>query len=270
VGYERRFNWGLQHTDEDAFIREVLAGQPDPPRYFAEMKRINTLGPRLLHGFPRPERLPAAGLEATLASGAAVIDTRHAAEYAAAHIPGTINIPLDSSFTTWAGWLVSPDRDVHLIIDDRCSTCLKEAVGHLAMIGVDRIAGFFGREVIQAWRAVGREPGAVTRITAGELHASLRAGRVAVVDVRGRNEWEAGHIPGSVNMPVDQLAERVGELPPAVPLVVQCRSGARSAIAAGVLASLGRTPILNLAGGLTAWEQAGYPVEMALPVGVER
>jgi hydroxyacylglutathione hydrolase len=270
VGYERRFNWSLQHTDEDVFVREVLAGQPEPPRYFAEMKRINKQGPRLLHGFSRPERIPAARLAAILASGATVIDTRHAADYAAAHVPGTINVPLDSSFTTWAGWLVPYDRDFHLIIDDTCSPCLDEAVRDLAMIGLDRLAGFFGREVIEAWRTSGREPGAVTRVTAGQLHDSLTAGRVAVVDVRGRTEWEAGHIPGAVHVPVGQLAERVGELPPDVPLVVQCRSGARSAIAVSVLESVGRWPVMDLAGGLTAWEQAGYPIERASPVCVER
>jgi hydroxyacylglutathione hydrolase len=270
VGYERRFNWGLQHAEENAFVGEVLVGQPEPPRYFAEMKRINKLGPRLLHGFPRPERMRAAGLEAILASGATVIDTRHGAAYAATHIPGTINVPLDASFTTWAGWLVPYDRDFYLIIDDTCSPCLAEAVRDLAMIGLDRLAGFFGREVIETWRASGYETVAVRRVTPGQLQDSLRAGRVAVIDVRGRTEWEAGHIPGAVNMPVGHLAERVGELPADVPLVVQCRSGARSAIAASVLESLGRSPVLDLGGGLAAWEQAGYPVELALPPGVGR
>ena len=97
VGYEKIGNWGVAMTDEDEFARMVLAGQPEPPRYFAQMKRINKEGPRILGGLHRPPRLAA-----LLDDGAVVVDTRPAAAYAAGHVPGTINIPLNGSFTTWA------------------------------------------------------------------------------------------------------------------------------------------------------------------------
>ncbi|HEX5581355.1 MAG TPA: MBL fold metallo-hydrolase, partial [Gemmatimonadaceae bacterium] len=111
VGYERMFNWGLATTDEEEFVRMVLAGQPEPPRYFAEMKRINKEGPRTLGGFRRPPHLDGARLSELVDRGATVIDTRSAADYAARHVPGTINIPLNKSLSTWAGWLVSYDAD---------------------------------------------------------------------------------------------------------------------------------------------------------------
>jgi hydroxyacylglutathione hydrolase len=192
-----------------------------------------------------------------------VVDTRHPAEFAAAHIPGSINVPLGAGFTTWAGWLVPYDRDFHLIVDDQCSPCLDEAVRDLAMIGLDRIGGFFGREVIGAWRAAGREPGVVTRITAAELRARLDAGTVVVIDVRGQVEWAAGHIPGALNIPVGHLADRIREVPHGIPVAVQCRSGARSAIAASVLQALGLSQVFDLAGGIVAWQQAGLSIEPA-------
>src|SRR5690606_42044174 len=92
-----------------------LVGQPEPPKYFAEMKRINKEGPRVLGGLRRPQRLAETRLPRLMEQGALVVDTRHAAEYAQAHVPGTINIPLNRSFTTWAGWLIPYDRDFYLV-----------------------------------------------------------------------------------------------------------------------------------------------------------
>ena len=149
VGYEKRFNWGLAAMTEGEFVQRVLDGQPEPPLYFAQMKRINKEGPALLHGFRRPERLPAARLGDLIASGHLVVDTRPAAAFADAHVPGTLNIPLNKSFSTWAGWLLPYDRDLHLIVDDE-SRALDEAVRDLAMIGLDRIAGVFGHDTVSA------------------------------------------------------------------------------------------------------------------------
>jgi hydroxyacylglutathione hydrolase len=267
VGYERLFNWAFEYTDEDAFVTAVLAGQPEPPRYFAEMKRINREGPRALHGFRRPEHLPVERLQPALGAGAPVVDTRAAADYAAAHVPGTINIPLNSSFTTWAGWLLPYDRDFFLIVHDR-SGQVDEAVRDLAMIGLDRVSGVFDAGVVEAWSALGRDVGRVPQITAADLRRRMSLGEVAVLDVRGRAEWEAGHIPGVNSIPVGYLADHLPEIPTERPLVVQCQSGARSAIGASVLRAHGLHEIINLTGGLAAWQQAGLPVETTEAAGV--
>lgn len=261
VGYERRFNWAFRHVEEDAFVAEVLNGQPEPPKYFAEMKRINKNGPRILQGRHRPERLPATSLDAVLRSGAIVIDTRHPADYADTHIPGTVNIPLNASFTTWAGWLVPYDRDFHLIVNDECSHCLDEAIRDLAMIGLDRTGGYFGSDVLESWRQSGREPGRIPQITAAELSHRLRGGHTTVIDVRGRSEWEAGHMPGATHIPLGYLGDRLDEVPRDRQVVVHCQSGARSAIAASLLAANGLTNVLNLSGGFAEWERSGRPVE---------
>ena len=261
VGYERRFNWAFGVASEDEFVEMVLAGQPEPPKYFAEMKRINRAGPRVLHGLRRPERLPLPRLQHILDSGAVVVDTRSAADYAARHIPGTINITMNKSFNTWAGWLLPFDRDFYLVIDDESLHQVDEAAMDLAMIGLDRVAGYFGSAVVDEWAAAGHEIETIPQMTADDLAVRLAAGEVAVLDVRGQLEWEAGHIPGVAHIPVGYLTEHLGEIPRDKLLVVHCQSGARSAIAASVLSAAGLSNVFNLTGGFASWQSAGHPVE---------
>jgi hydroxyacylglutathione hydrolase len=261
VGYEKIGNWGVATTDEDEFVRIVLAGQPEPPTYFAQMKRINKEGPRVLGGFAEPARMDASALDALLRDGAVVVDTRPAAAYAAGHVPGTINIPLGGSFTTWAGWLLPFDRDVYLLVDDAVRPdATAVAVRDLAMIGLDRVAGVFGADAIAAWTTAGRALGTIAQATPEELSAMLARGEASVIDVRGRAEWEAGHLPGVPNIPVGFLAEHLAELPTDRPLVLHCQGGGRSSIAASVLQARGLTNVVNLVGGYGAWAKAGLPV----------
>ena len=241
----------------------VLAGQPEPPRYFAEMKRINKAGPRVLGEVARPPRLPPVALDTRLRAGDVVVDTRTAVAYAAGHVPGTLNIPLNGSFTTWAGWLLPYDRDVYLLVDDvGCAhpdggSCVETAVRDLAMIGLDRVAGTLGADALAAWTAAGHRLETVAQMAPAEAAAMLVRGDATVIDVRGRAEWEAGHLPGVQNIPVGYLAERLDELPTDRPVVVHCQGGARSAIAVSVLQARGRKNVVNLVGGYAAWVQAG-------------
>ena len=262
VGYERQFNWAFGIDDEDGFVEAVLADQPEPPKYFAEMKRINRDGPRVLNGFHRPSRLPEPRLEKILRNGSVIIDTRHASDYAAGHVPGTINIPLNRSFTTWAGWLVPYEEDFYLLINDTCTHCLDEAVRDLAMIGLDRVAGYFGAEAIEAWESSGFELERTQRITGEELRSRLDADEeLKVVDVRGAAEWKVGHLPSAENIPVGYLPEHLQELPRTTPLVVHCQSGGRSALAASVLQANGFTNVLDYSGGFSDWQDGGGTVE---------
>jgi hydroxyacylglutathione hydrolase len=252
LGYEKRFNWAFSVKSEDDFVTAVLTGQPEPPKYFAKMKRINKEGPAILGRFHIPARLDAATLPGLLARRALVIDTRTAAEYAAGHLPGTINIPLNASFITWAGWLVQTE-EFFLIVDAATAEAkLGELARSLAMLGLDRIAGYFDAKDATGTATVGQ-------IGARELRERLND--VTVVDVRGENEWAAGHIRGAVHVPLGYLTDRYAELPAERPIVVQCQSGARSSIAASVLESLGVTNVMNLSGGMAAWVAGALPVE---------
>jgi hydroxyacylglutathione hydrolase len=269
LGYERLTNWALAVVDEDDFVEAVLAGQPEPPKYFAAMKRVNKRGPALIGELRRPQRLAAKGIDALITAGAMIVDTRAATDYAARHIPGTINIPLNRSFDTWAGWLVPDGRDLYLIVDESCAECMDEAIRDLTMVGLDHVAGYFSSDAIADWAAAGHEVGTVPQIGVRELADRMVNDDVTVIDVRGRTEWEAGHLPDVANIPVGYLTDRLAELPRDRPLVVQCQAGARSAIAASVLRAKGFTNVINLTGGFSEWEAGGFPVEREAPLAVE-
>ncbi len=213
LGYEKRFNWAMASTSAEEFVQAVLAGQPEPPMYFGEMKRINRDGPRLLGGFHRPPLLPEARVEELLASGAVIVDTRSADRFAAGHLPGTLNVPLGRSFTTWAGSVIPYDSDFYLVVEEEGHDALDEIVRDLAMIGLDRVAGWFGAGVIRTWADGHGSPGTVAEIEPERVEAALGDGDLAVIDVRNGSEWEAGHIPGSINLPLGRLAESLDRIP---------------------------------------------------------
>lgn len=262
LGYEKRFNWAFGITDEDAFVREVLAGQPDPPRYFAEMKRINRSGPRLLGGIRRPVRLPVSTLITVLAQGGVVVDTRESSEYDRGAVPGTINIPATRTFTTWAGSLLPYHCDVYLIVDDRSGQTVDELVGDLAGIGLDRVAGYFSGDVVDAWRHSKGHLQTIPRVTLSEVSAQQRSNDKLVLDVRGEEEWSAGHLPGSLNIPIAELDRRLDEIPRDRPPIVHCQTGARAAMAASLLRARGFDDVRLFSGGFAEWQAAGLPVEI--------
>ena len=258
LGYEKRFNWAFNKKSESEFVAAVLTGQPEPPKYFAKMKRVNKEGPAILGRFHVPEKLDAAQLPELIASKALVIDTRPAGEYAAGHLPGTINIPLTASFVTWAGWLVHPvvQTDEFYLIVDRATAAarLDELARSLALIGIDRITGYFDASTV-----TGRAT--IQQITPKELAPNLKS--VTVLDVRSANEWDEGHLPGATHIPLGYLVDRLGDIPSGRPVVVQCQSGARSSIAASILERAGFRDVSNLTGGLSAWTASGLPIDEA-------
>jgi hydroxyacylglutathione hydrolase len=270
VGYELRFNWALAVGKEDEFVRLVLAGQPDPPKYFAEMKRVNRDGPRVLGGFAKPPRVDPAQLRELAASGAIVVDTRRTADHAAGHVPRTINIPFNFSFTTRAGWLVPYGRDVYLLVsggEDAAADVAAAAARDLSLIGLDRVVGYFDAAMLAEAGPLEKVP----QMTTAELAERLRGDgspAVTVLDVRERAEWEAGHIAGAVNVPLGHLTDRVAELDRDRPLVLHCQSGGRSSVAASVLRAHGFSNVINLSDGFAGWQRRGLPVERPAPVGV--
>jgi hydroxyacylglutathione hydrolase len=260
LGYERLTNWGLRPMTEDEFVDRVLSGQPDPPKYFGEMKRINKEGPRLLGGLSLPERLSADRLAGLLESGALVVDTRPAADFAGGHIPRTINIPLNRAFTTWAGWLVPYDTDFYLLADDRSTNRVSEAVRDLAMIGLDRVRGYASIDALEDWEKTRGALQRTAQIGAEELSKGIVAGAADVLDVRSRAEWEAGHIPNATHVPLGELSSQLDGLSPDRRVIVHCQGGARSAIAASILQARGFSDVTNLPGGFNEWRSAGHPV----------
>jgi len=251
LGYELETNWAFKIDDEETFVRAVLSGQPEPPRYFAIMKRVNRDGPDREPTVPRPPRMPDAALGPLLDAKATIVDLRRAEAYAAGHVPGTINIPLTRAFPTWAGSVLPYDADIYLIGDDERATI--EATHDLALIGLDRVAGRFTRQVLERWRDAGGAIATVPQIDARGLADALRAGNVVVLDVRDESEWDAGHLAEAIHLPLATLAARLNEVPRGRPIVVHCQAGSRSAIATSLLTASGIPDVRNMTGGIAAW-----------------
>ncbi len=265
VGYERRANWGVAETDEDHFVQAVLDGQPEPPRYFAQMKRINREGPRVLGAVPVPPRLDPSRVS-VLQSEAWLVDLRPAAVFADGHLPGVLSIPYGKSFSTWTGSLVPYDVDIVLLGVTPASAHdehrgppaeVAAAARDLMLIGLDRVIGWMDADAAAAaWMASGATLQTVSQLTVPQLAARQRSvatpGDFTVLDVRGESEWRAGHLPEALHIPLGDLTDRASSLPDG-PIVVQCQSGARSAIGASLLQRLGRQDVYNLVGGYAAW-----------------
>jgi hydroxyacylglutathione hydrolase len=254
LGYEKLFNWALVEKDEESFVAQVLAGQPEPPAYFAIMKQVNRDDPPT-----EPPAVPAEleprDIASALAAGEFVIETRTAADFAAKHAKGSVNIPRNKSFLNWTGAIAPYDRDVWFIAAGS-EIARRELATDLSLIGLTRIRGVFPMEDFRDLEKAGApmQPGAIIGMD------EVRAGRNAkIVDVRGRAEYAEGHIPGAVNIPLAELSRRVSEVPSGE-VVVHCMGGSRAAIAASLLQKEGKK-VANMQAGFTGWKNAGNPVE---------
>lgn len=254
VGYERLFNWAFQIEGEDQFVEAVLADQPEPPAYFAEMKRINKAGPTPMSELQHPTELPSPKLRSMLDDGAIIVDTRAKEHFADGHVPGTLNIPFTAGFLMWAGSLVPYDRPFYVIAEQ---DWLRELVDELRMIGLDNLAGYWPVSVISQWQSSGGTLDSIEQVDAESLE---RMDGVQVVDVRGAAEHATGHIPESINIPLGSLADRIDELPKDRALVFHCQSGYRSSIASSIAQAHGLRNVVNLSGGFANWEASGCPI----------
>lgn len=258
LGYERLVNPAFQQRDEQAFVTWVLADQPEPPRYFAVMKRMNRDGPPPAATGAEAPQLDAAAIATALDKDHWVVDLRGSSEFAKTHVPGSINIPASKNLPTYAGTVLSYDRPVALI-----ATSLEQArvaMRQLALIGFDQIAGWAALDVLQQFRSAGKKLDAVRMVEPRTLAQQLDTNGPRVIDVRGRTEWNDGHLPQASHVYLGDLMERVADAPRDDPIVVHCQSGTRSSIAASLLMARGFTAVANLSGGFDAWRKTGLPV----------
>ncbi|MFC0521999.1 rhodanese-like domain-containing protein [Pontibacillus salicampi] len=258
VGYEKATNWALRHTNEEAFVEDLIAEQPEPPKYFAVMKKVNKEGPALLSELGEPVKMEPSKeeLESKLEEGMQVIDTRFPAQFAEAHIPGTYNIPGNQSFANWAGWLVDYDKPVYLIASDEAITSLTKA---LRSIGVDYVKGYMPLDVISTLSAQGMEMESYKVTTPTEIADNIANKEVNLLDVRNQGEWDSGHIPQAKHIMLGYLEERINEVPTDKPVVLQCQSGGRSAMATSILQANGIKDVINMQGGFGSWSKQELP-----------
>lgn len=252
LGYEKLVNPAFQFTEEEPFVRWLLEGQPEVPRYFAQMKRINKAGPALLATLPTPRTLDRATFERLLAEGAQIMDLRAAEDYRRAALPGVLNIPATAdNFSTYVGWFVDYTRPLYLIVPDL--DALPAILRSLRAIGVDHIVGVGGPDVI------GEGATTLPAMSVEELAQRLPQNGLTILDVRGRSEFQAEHIQGARNIPLGFLPQNLGQLPHEGTLVLQCASGYRSQIAASLLRAEGFDNVVTLTGDSSEW-RAALPV----------
>ncbi len=248
----KMFNWAMQYTDEEEFVHALLDGQPEPPKYFAVMKHVNKVGPALLRDLPAvTEETEAEKLKRWLAEGQQVVDTRSARAFAQGHVAGTVNIPFNKAFPNWAGWLVDYNRPVYFLTNPGE---LDELLQALRSVGIDNAAGVMDVNRILPEGVFELE--SYAEITPLEAARQVESGEVHVVDVRNLTEWQEGHIPNAQHIMLGTLPGRLDEIPEDKPILVQCRSGARSAIGASILQN-GFKQVLNLSGGFVQWQKDG-------------
>jgi hydroxyacylglutathione hydrolase len=240
------FNLPLSMESEAEFVDLILTGQPEPPKYFATMKRLNRDGPPLRGEKHTPAKLDAAQLDETLHS-AMVIDTRSAMTFAKGHVPGSINIPYNKSFTNWSGWLIPYDKDFALIVDEKAHVA--DIARDLSMIGLDRLRGYFTADALSGRSDLQQTP-AVRTAEMAELAGN---GEALVIDVRNNSERSAGYIPGTQHIHLGYLSDVAAGLPQDRPIVVHCQGGGRSAIAASILQAAGLKNVINVHGGYGEW-----------------
>ena len=258
LGEQRRSNYALQPMTKSAFIDLVLADQPDAPDYFVYDGVLNSREHATLDETLARELTPLP-LDRVLrlqAEGAQLLDTREAGEFAAAHLARSINIGLGGQYATWAGTILNRDRPIVIIANPGAE---RESALRLGRIGFDHVIGYLqgGMASLETRPDLTQTTERVSPSLASELIAS---GELLPLDVRTANERAAKQISGSIGMPLNRLEHRLGELPQNRPLLVHCAGGYRSSIAASLLQRAGLTRIVELAGGIAAWEAAHLPL----------
>jgi|TARA_R110001599_G_scaffold1889_4_gene9915 hydroxyacylglutathione hydrolase len=235
VGYEQRFNGSIKAAiSEKDFVDYILDGQPEPPLYFARMKRDNKKGPKILGETPVPEKKSIQSMiGASRTSNAVILDTRSdRTAFMNGHIQGSLYAPFNKTFNTIAGSYISEDEDIYLIIDENK---IDEAVIDLIRIGLDKIKGYATPEDLIEFGKQGETLFSTETINFEKVDELMPSGDYNLMDVRKSSEFSEGHHPKALNISHTRLVDRLEEIPTDKPVLVHCKSGARAAAASALL-----------------------------------
>jgi rhodanese-related sulfurtransferase len=261
IGTERLTNYALQIKSREEFIAQLTSNLPSRPEYFLKDAEINRTGAASLSELPALRAITPPELECMLRDGELALDVRSGDEFAAGHVPGSINIALSGQFASWAGTVLGLTAHPVLIADT--DQQFEEARVRLARVGMEALDGYLAGG-IAAWKQAGLPVAQTQQIRAEELYSRMQARGVQVLDVRRQPEWDAGHIEGATWWPLDNFKVAPPEIDRDAPLAVHCKSGYRSIIASSLLERAGFHHVLNVAGGFDAWQQAKLPVVTAI------
>jgi hydroxyacylglutathione hydrolase len=241
LGYEKLTNWAFQCESKEEFVEQILDGQPEPPKYFAEMKRLNKIGPPLLLTSMPTEMDPLRLAE--VLSKNTVIDLRDANVFAHSHPKGALFLPDGSALPTWAGWLLGYDEELYLLV--KTTAQAEESIAALRSIGLDNVKGYILEASLPQ---SGVEMQSSHRITAEQVDEKAQN----IVDVRSLKEWTAGHLQNCTHIHLGYLLDHLSALPDSP--ILYCQSGRRSLIASSLLQRQGLEPT-DVVGGYNALRQ---------------
>jgi glyoxylase-like metal-dependent hydrolase (beta-lactamase superfamily II)/rhodanese-related sulfurtransferase len=242
IGHERALNPLLQISDESVFVDALLASFGSFPAFFRRLPEVNRRGPHVYGAMPSLARLDLDEFRAAIECGAQLVDARSIDRYATGHVPGSLSIELRPVFATWLGWLLDASRPVVFVLDDDQDR--HELVRQCLTVGVESLAGELAGGVT-AWAAAGFSVASIALIGPAAIDGG------AILDVRQRDEFVGGHLPGARNIELGALAG-VDDLP-AGHLTVMCGHGERAMTGASVLERSGRADLAVLAGGPADW-----------------
>ena len=249
IGTERLTNYALQIKSREEFVAQLTSNLPARPDYFLKDAEINRTGASALADLAPLRAVTPAELNAMLDEGEVALDVRPNEEFAAGHVPGSVNIALSGQFASWAGTVLGLAAHPVLIADS--DSQLEEARLRLARVGIEMFDGYLAGGVL-AWKQAGLPVATLAQITADELSVRMKSGGVQVLDVRREPEWDAAHIAHATWWPLDNFRVSPPEIDLDVPIAVHCQGGYRSMIACSLLQRAGFRQVVNVAGGFDA------------------
>jgi hydroxyacylglutathione hydrolase len=257
IGIERVQNPVLQIKNKNRFIEYKVAEQLERPYYFRQMEKLNLEGPPLLGCLQLPAPLTVSEFRKEMDKGAVVVDTSEPAAFGGAHIKSAYSIWLEG-LPVFGGWVLPYDQPILLVLEDQSH--LEKAVRYLIRAGYDRISGYL-RDGTGGWYNAGLPIESLPLLSVHQLKGILDRGEaLMVLDTRGQNEWESGHIAGSLHIYVGHLEQRLAEVPKNIPIAVICNVGHRAGLGASILLRAGYPRVFNVLGSVKAWIAAGFPV----------
>ena len=254
VGYEKIVNWAFNIDDEDKFVQRLLEGQPEPPKYFAMMKKLNKTGPNIINKITLPEKLSTKQFKEVLDKGYKIIDTRDKLSFANEHIEGTINIQDSNSFSNWAGWILSYDEPFVIIASDNR---IIEVNKKLLRIGLDNMLGYVDN--IDVLRNNGLKTSSVNLLSTEEMKEKISDS--FIIDVRNKAEYLEGFIPGAEHIFAGYIEDNLEQIPKYKDIITYCASGERSSIVASILKANGFKSVYNYLPGIVGWREARLELE---------
>lgn len=248
VGYEKFSNWALQYMDDkQGFVDSLLADQPEPPKYFAMMKKLNKVERPLRVAVPQQTKLTKARFLSAYNKGIKVIDTRSDKEFTNGFIPRSINIQDNKSLSTWAGWVLDYDEQFMLVAED---DQIEDVTRKLMRIGLDNIYGYINNvEDLDIKLNTGEIVGY------DEVKSAAARSDAQIVDVRSNSEYKTNHINGADHNFIGTIEDNLDEIDNDKEIIVHCQTGTRATVAYSLLRRNGFTNVKNYAGGMQDWHK---------------